>query len=978
MKITIRKYFFLFFITFHLSQLSAQLPYYYKITEENGLPSSEVYQIIQDDFGYIWVGSDAGLYRYDGVRFKLFTSQKQNSKSVSGIKIDKDKTIWCQNFSGQILKVSGDSLSLVIDISKNIASYSQYTIDKNQHLWIANNKSIELFDLNGNLIRSFIKVDNNKDTISWQEIEVNKKGEIYVASNQYGIGKIETKGSAFDVTFFDSKNKSNTRTSIEPLGEQLVALTEINPKREYTIIEIIDGNVFERNKVSPFTKEALIYKIYKDNLNRNWLCGSTGIVKLSKDFKFDNESVFFFTNDKISSIYQDREGNLWVSSLQNGIYVIPNYDLKIYDQYSSIITDANITTLLKTRSNKLLAGSYNGCVYELGINNEFNKLQLQSNVSYRTVKKIQEKDGGLYVAHGPISFYSGNKETVFNAFNFRDFCWIVDTMFFVSSHMFGSLTDFHKTSRSDFGNKHQIIYNKGSRALTLNEKTKAIYFASIDGLFSYKNGKINEIKIQGKSVFVNKLMFVDDVLWIATVNDGQYALKNDLVIEHYYGVDLMNGNAIKSFKVINGNVFVVNELGLFKVNRKTRSPEFYNYLDGVSTKEINDIEIIDSAVYLATNKGLIKFPDRSFKNLIRPNIKIISLEINHHSQNINSKMLLGDLAYNQNNIIISFLTACFRSRGTFKYKYRLLGIDSNWVYNSALDNQVQYSALPSGNFTFEVMAVNEDGIESLNTERIAFCIHPPFWQRWWFYLLIVLVTVFIAFIISLKIIQNFKKKSLIKNELVNSKLTAIRAQMNPHFMYNTLNSIQDLILKNDIKNTNYFLSKFSSLMRKVLEFSENEEVVLSDEIEMLNSYLELEKLRFGNDFSYSLSVASDVNVNKVFIPSLILQPFIENAMKHGLLHKKENKQLTITFKKEQNYIVALIEDNGVGRKRSAEIKNRSGLKHKSFAVSATQKRLDLLNQEKEHKIKIEIIDLVNENEATGTLVKLCFPIISLS
>lgn len=132
----------------------SQTPYYYKINEENGLPSSELYQIIQDDFGYIWIGCDAGLYRYDGIRFKSYSSKKQNSKSVSGLKIDQDKNLWCQNFSGQIYRVTGDSLTLVIDASNKISSYAQYTIDKEQHIWIANIKTIECFDFNGKKLSS--------------------------------------------------------------------------------------------------------------------------------------------------------------------------------------------------------------------------------------------------------------------------------------------------------------------------------------------------------------------------------------------------------------------------------------------------------------------------------------------------------------------------------------------------------------------------------------------------------------------------------------------------------------------------------------------------------------------------------------------------------------------------------------------------------------------------------------------------------
>ncbi len=256
------------------------------------------------------------------------------------------------------------------------------------------------------------------------------------------------------------------------------------------------------------------------------------------------------------------------------------------------------------------------------------------------------------------------------------------------------------------------------------------------------------------------------------------------------------------------------------------------------------------------------------------------------------------------------------------------------------------------------------------TMPIPFRLKLSFYQNWWFFLLIGLAGVLLSLFIFILIIKNIKKKARIKNELVSSQLTAIRAQMNPHFMYNTLNSIQDLILKSDLKNTNYYLSKFSSLMRKVLEFSENEKIILNEEIEMLNDYLELEKLRFGNEFNYSISVAGKIDLHQTHVPSLIIQPFVENAIKHGLLHRKGEKKLALNFELINEQLIIVIEDNGVGRKRSAEIKSRNQLQHRSFATGAVQKRLSLLNNNGINLIKYNITDLVFNNDPAGTKVEI--------
>ena len=964
--------FLLILISFcQADEVFAQTPYYYKISEENGLPSSEVYQIIQDDFGYIWIGCDAGLFRYDGIRFKSFNSKRQNSKSISGLKIDKDKNLWCQNFSGQIFRVSADSLTLVIDVSDKIASYAQYTIDKEQNVWIANVKTVEQYDFNGKKIQSLFKLNAQKDTVIWQEVEVNSKGDVYLSSQKNGIGIINKAESKDIIKLLEANLTTSLRTALEPYDKGLIALSEINVNREYIISLVSDNKIVEKSRFYPFKTDGLIYKIYKDNLNRHWLCTSSGIVKLSLDFKLDSESKFFFNNDKISGVYQDREGNLWVSSLQNGIFVIPNYDLNLYDEQSSNISDHNITALLKTSQDELLVGTYTGSIYKLTTNNTFELFPKQTDIAYRTVKKIHESDGGIYVSHGPLSFYNSKKETVFSAYNFRDFCWLGDTLFYVSSSAFGFYPKIHSIPNDKFGTSAIVIHNRGCKAITLDKKTNTIYFASIDGLFKYKDGNVTELKLNNKSVFANKLIFHNNQLWIGSVNEGLYILQNDKIKKHFYEGHVLNGNGVKSFKIVNEYVYVSTEEGLTQINYITNKSDFFDYTDGIVSKEINAIEYFDDHVFLATNKGLLKLPKNNIKNSVYPNIQLTGVFVND-SAVIHQNNILN-LNYNQNNIDIEFNTACLKARGNFKYKYRILGLDANWRYNSGINNHLKY-VLPSGEYTFEIRAVNEDGLESLNTLIIKVVINSPFWQRWWFYLLSVFLGAAVVAILFMVRIRFIKRRAELRNKVTASQLTALKSQMNPHFLFNTLNSLQDLILKHDIKNSNYYLNKFSLLMREILDMSGKEEVNLSREINLLDTYLELEKLRFGEEFLFTIKVDDEIDIDHLQLPPMIIQPFIENALKHGLLHKKGDKNLLIDFRLNEEVLICEIIDNGVGRKKSEEIKARSNRTHQSFATEATDKRMDLLNSYNDKKYSFKIIDLYEEEKSLGTKVVISIPI----
>ncbi|WP_162266495.1 sensor histidine kinase [Aequorivita aquimaris] len=222
--------------------------------------------------------------------------------------------------------------------------------------------------------------------------------------------------------------------------------------------------------------------------------------------------------------------------------------------------------------------------------------------------------------------------------------------------------------------------------------------------------------------------------------------------------------------------------------------------------------------------------------------------------------------------------------------------------------------------------------------------------------------------LNYKIKLHYRQQQKLKQEAFENKVTALRAQMNPHFVFNSLSSIQHLITENNKEAAIKYLNKFSIIMRNLLESSIQGNIVLSEEISLLKKYLALEALRFDDSFTYNVSVAENLDVHSVEIPALLVQPFVENAILHGLRNKSGNdKCLKISFKKEKRFIVCEVEDNGIGRKASAERKSVLKIPKKSRGIKVTEKRLELLNNSEENSI--EIIDKINAaGESEGTLV----------
>lgn len=226
-------------------------------------------------------------------------------------------------------------------------------------------------------------------------------------------------------------------------------------------------------------------------------------------------------------------------------------------------------------------------------------------------------------------------------------------------------------------------------------------------------------------------------------------------------------------------------------------------------------------------------------------------------------------------------------------------------------------------------------------------------------------------------LKETQKRLAIEKQYKDSELKALKAQMNPHFIFNALNSIQEYIVLNQKNLASDYLGKFADLIRNYLHFSDTGFISISDEIHNLNLYLELEKLRFEEQLEYTFSVNEKDNLDNIKIPTMLIQPYVENALKHGLLHKKDNRKLSILISKNSNKTIeCIIEDNGIGREASKKISQKRESQHKSFALKATTERLDLLNYGRDKKIGVEIIDLKNEDEVIGTKVILKIPILN--
>jgi sensor histidine kinase YesM len=313
-----------------------------------------------------------------------------------------------------------------------------------------------------------------------------------------------------------------------------------------------------------------------------------------------------------------------------------------------------------------------------------------------------------------------------------------------------------------------------------------------------------------------------------------------------------------------------------------------------------------------------------------------------------------------------------------QYAYKLEGADKDWVYSGSR-RQATYSNLSGGDYIFHVKASNNDGVWNEAGKSIFIYIAPPFWNTWWFRTLVIGTIFFIVYLFYRRRIAHIRKeeqkKTAFNKQLAQIEMKALKAQMNPHFIFNCMNSINSYILENDKKKASDYLTKFSTLIRLILENSDKQKINLDDELAMLKTYLQLEQNRLDNKFDYHIDVDASIKTTAFEIPPLILQPFIENAVWHGVVHKTERGKINISIRKEPNRLICIIEDNGIGRTKAGLLREQQLIKHQSMGMKVTEDRIRILNQLNLERPSVNITDLFTEsNEPSGTRVEIVIPV----
>lgn len=944
--------------------------YIKKVTGTEGLNSQSIFDLFVNKQGLLYLGTDKGLVSYNGVFFSNYAFKDNLALSLNRIQEDSKGTIWCKNFSNQVFYMENDTLKPDYRVEKYLNDNNENLIDfaiVKEVFYFLTEQNVYTISQNGDL----------KALFNANKLNANVFYTMYVANDVLFL--------AGDSKIFEIKNL-NIQTFYNSVNGQK-ELLYVNNQLFY-ILKGQQNQLISVNNGS-YNKNLIPENTYYNSLSKTssgvWLNTTNGLYRVdTRQLKMKEQLL---SNQRISDVVEDHEGGSWISTLDDGLYYIPSasmYKLQSQQKYNA---PANFISLAKSADGHLFAGTSNGNIIEY--NRNMTPAFNYKGSSSLEIEYIYLHDDNIFSSIGV--FHRTRTKPVIDAYFGKglakdDFGNYVFANYNLAGLIPQSLkgkpnviAPLNKTSNfSNYVNDFQIysFRNKRSRVANFSSTYQCYYIGYSDALIRIGvDGTITEITTKSKNPIIAIDFFedCDGALWVASAQQGLLKVVDNVVVLQLNERNGLTNNKCKKIKGDTQGIWILNEGGFDYLNLKTKQLVNYGNQLGLSDISINDFAINDTYVWFATNEGIVYFDTSVLSQNIEP---VFSMSATNSKQlPINQNAVLS---YKDNQIIFQFNTIYYKGLSNYQYEYKLLPHQHEWQSQNAKQTQLNFLALKPN--SYQLQARIKTGNTYTDIKTFNFKINKPFWSQTWFNLLVVITIGLLLYSVYRWAVLKTKKQQRIREMLAISQLTALRSQMNPHFMFNVLNAVQGLIYSNQKSKANEYLGTFSTLMRKTLDVSDKRDITIAQEVETIELYVSLEQARFEeNDFNYKI-ILPDEDLNQFIIPSLIIQPFVENAIKHGLMHKRGPKNLKIEVLKEnEHYWEFIIEDNGVGRKASAHINEKIKNKPQSFATNAIDNRIYLINKLIEHPIKINIEDLSNTlNQSTGTRVTIHISVRSLA
>jgi hypothetical protein len=960
---------------------SAQNPYIHQYNTHDGLPSNTIYYICQDSKKFIWFATDAGVSRFDGTNFMNYRKKDGLANNeVIRIKEDSFGRVWFFHFNGTLSfffrnKIYNESNTPFLKSAQGnefffdffqgadstICFYNRFC----EIIVIDKRNAIQRYDLQDKLILTKSHRSEGPPRIFLRRITNSASGDFLLWT---GIGIFRLR------TFSDQPRLISQRVKIFtffPAGNNTFFIDSYTEK----LYKFRDERLIDSIRVPNYSR-FFLKSVLEDKNDLVWLAGyNNGVYCLRRD-----TILHRFDIEKPQSLFRDHENNIWIGSINDGVFKISPDFLSHRHYPVTVFNNKGILGMSPEWSGGvwLTSGSHvhllkNNVLYKLCFGNGKDNLSLVS----------QMKKGSLIIG----------KEATFYALD-------------------GVWPDY-TTKRLNYRRSDKIIEDVKSIAVKRNGEEicmnaqLTLFFFDRDKMFLKKTG-IN----LGQRIY----SIFYDLNENLVVNARKMFLYRENRLEPYGALSRFDNKVITNHLVIGKTTELFNIEGdsIYLYNKKT----FYNLTDAFGSPidlQVRNITYHEPTLYLSTSRNVYRC-DNPLDVIARGTVRLRLLDINF--RNIHDILVNKDSLYIASddgltiipetfigkkpvNIPIPYIQSVFVNdqeqppggpglpvRGSTKiafsfgcinysltpvlYAYKLDGLDTSWTM--ATSGNVVYQRLLAGNYVFK-LKVRKSTSEWSRVIEYPIVIYASIWRHPLFFLFIAAIVLMVVTLLIIRRKNNQMKKQELEHHLMTLELKSLQAMMNPHFIFNALGSIQNFLLLNKTGEAGLYLSQFARLIRQNMNAIKEAMINLEEEVDRLKNYLDLEKLRMENKFDYRIDVDENVDAEELLIPSMIIQPFVENSIWHGISALDGQGIITIQFAQQDDQLLkVIVEDNGVGMKKAQTYKAKDE-KHLNLGMEMTRKRLELLGRKYGIKTRVEFSEAMPGSPNPGTRVVVIMPFI---
>ncbi len=955
------------FCIFYSSNVTSQVVQYkhpfYNITTAQGLPSLETYSVRQDSKGYIWICTDAGVCRYDGFEYKTFTTKDGLTDNVVFDTYEDFKgRIWFTTYNSMLCYYENGRI-IEYKYNAQISRIIQGKMPYQKEIWLDSQDNLyyELYSA------GIVKI--SKNGILKQLNPVQNKNIILKINNRKVLSFVYVN---------ENKSSNDTLYSLNASGDEtIIDFNIITTHYSYPNgKENLDNNYFLfgdklydlKNQKVLFQSHGLYNLVIKDSVF--WISSSKGLLRA----KLINNQLEMLpsvlSKHAVSSVYFNKENGAWISTLDAGVFYVQNLSVLDEMNYQKDNSMTDISSLCKL-NNEFIVGTSSGKIASTkGI------FKIEQNYPLAGKVKFVPFNNHLFISNGCVTDYKVHEGVLGNYF----YNWVSQIVAQNNKVYFLHDSQVFLYEKNKSGINGKRIYH-GAADLSKNNQLRLLFItvskngdvivATKNELFHLKDEKLKSIALTlGKQIDIS---FIDnDPFWgiiIGTTGDGVFTIK-DNKLRRFNEINGLLNDRVNTLDVgQDGSIYVGMPNGISVIKKNGKIGRFnQNY-----TMEVLDVNVIycdSNEVYFGTKTGLLKLSYSLLNECFKQkNDYTIFLQSIKYDENLEKANKVIDFPAASVMLQLNFSVFQFNNWFSKNFQYRI-GSNGSWV-NIESPSISLYR--PSGNFEVFVRYTDIQNNWSNPALLCTVNVKMPFWKRWYFWTLISFVALLIAFLFYQRTQKRIHDKHEFANQLLSLEQQIQNARMNPHFIFNVLNSIHSYVLSEEIEKADSYLMKFSKLMREILMSSKEGIITLKQECSILNKYLELEQLRHQNAFVYEIDIINVKNIN-CSIPSMMIQPFVENAVLYSQKRtNNERSKIKIQFAlQNEDYLHVIITNSGVLSEESLEKMNLTNTKN---AIGITRSRLE--NYKKLLNTDVFGIDVKIINK-TLTSIDLIIPIMEKS